>query len=440
MNMANADTRRWIGSYWEASRPRPRKDRQLMGNALFDVAVVGAGYAGLSAALKLAEAGMSVCVLEAEHVGYGASGRNGGFCCIGGTKLSFEELIQRYGLDETRKFAAYQVAGINLVSDRLQNWGIDADRHSDGEVYLAHRPRDFEALKTEAGLLKEKFGIRARLVPKDGLASEGLGGPGFHGAMHMPYGFALNPMAYVQGLAAQARNAGVRIYAHSPVTSLKKHSKRWQLDTEHGRVSAGKVVLAGNGYAREDTPKWLHGRTLPVMSSILVTRPMAEDELAAQGWTSDTMAADTRTLLHYFRLLPDRRFLFGTRGGLFENKAALAAMNSRARSDFEAMFPAWKHVETDYNWYGHVCLSRSRTPFVGEIPELEGVYTAMGWQGSGIAIASISGEKLAGLMTGSLRPQDLPAPIQRPFKRFPVPALRRLYLQAAYWLYGLKDR
>ena len=114
-----------IGSYWESSVEQPRLDRQLMGNALFDVAVIGAGYAGLSAALKLAGSGVSVCVLEAEHVGYGASGRNGGFCCLGGTTLDQHQLIGKFGLDEARRFLAYQVAGINLVAQRLDAWGVD---------------------------------------------------------------------------------------------------------------------------------------------------------------------------------------------------------------------------------------------------------------------------------------------------------------------------
>ncbi|WP_269583404.1 NAD(P)/FAD-dependent oxidoreductase [Roseibium sp. Sym1] len=434
------EPRRTVGSFWEASVPPPKQDRQLIGNAMFEVAVIGAGFAGLSAALKLAQAGVSVCVLEAEHVGYGASGRNGGFCCLGGTKLDERQLIRKFGLEEARKFVAYQVAGINLVAQRLDSWGVGADRHSKGEIYLAHRPKDVAALREEAGFLKENFGIKARMLSREDLQAEGYGGPGFHGGMHMPYGFALNPMAYIQALADHVRRAGGKIFGKTPVTGLTRDGDRWNLETEHGFVRARKVVLAANGYANENVPRWLHGRTLPVMSSVQVTRPLSEAELSAQGWTSETMAADTRTLLHYFRLLPDRRFLFGTRGGIFESPSALAAMQKRARADFSTMFPAWAGIEPDYSWHGHVCLSRSLTPFVGEVPGLDGVYAAMGWHGSGIAMASISGEKVAGLITGKFRQQDLPAPLQRPFRKFPLPALRKLYLQGAYWWYGWRDR
>lgn len=429
-----------IGSYWEASVEQPRTDRQLMGNALFDVAVVGAGYAGLSAALKLAQSGVSVCVLEAEHVGFGASGRNGGFCCLGGTTLDHHQLIRKYGLDEARRFLAYQVAGINLVAQRLDAWGVDADCHSKGEIYLAHRRRDVATLKSEAGFLKENFGMNARLLSKEQLREEGYGGAGFHGGMLVPYGFALNPMKYVLALAGEVRRAGGSIFGKSPVSSLTRDGERWRVETEHGYVRARKVVLAGNGYARENAPKWLYGRTLPAMSSIQVTRPLSDAELADQGWTSETMAADTRILLHYFRLLPDRRFLFGTRGGIFDTDTALTTMQKRARSDFETMFPAWTDVETEYSWHGNVCLARRLTPFVGVVPGMEGVYAALGWHGSGIAMASISGEKLAGLITGALKQADMPAPLQQPLKKFPLPLLRKFYLQGAYWFYGWKDR
>lgn len=433
------DRRQLAGSYWEASRPPPRPDRQLIGTAQFDVAVIGAGFAGLSAAMKLAEAGVSVCVLEAEHVGYGASGRNGGFCCLGGTKLSVHQLVQRYGLDGARNFLAYQVAGINQVAERLRSWGVDADCHSKGEITLAHRPRDFDAFKAEAGFLKDNFGIKSRILNKDALNAEGYGGPGFYGGLLMPYGFALNPMAYLYGLADVVRKKGGRIYGKSAVKGIGRDEDRWRLDTEHGFVRAKRVILAGNGYTKESVPKWIHGRTMPVMSSIHVTRPLSESELSAQGWTSDTMASDSRTLLHYFRLMPDRRFLFGTRGGIFENEPALKAMHKRARHDFDVMFPAWKDVESDYHWYGKVCLSRNLTPFVGAIPGMDGLYAAMGWHGSGVAMASLSGEKVAGLIMGTVRQEDLPEPLQQPFKRFPFPALRKLYLQGAYWWYGYQD-
>ena len=429
-----------VGSYWEASVGTIREDRQLVGDARFEVAVIGGGYTGLSAALKLAEAGVSVCVLEANRVGWGASGRNGGFCCFGGTKLSEADLVRKYGLDEARRLIAYQLEAMDTVADRIDRFNLDVDRHSKGEVYLAHRPRDAAGFAEEAAYLSSTFGLKARVLSAEEMTEEGLGGPGFHGAMHVDHGFALNPMKYVLGLADATRRAGARIFAHTPVQKVVPEDGAWRLTTRHGSVRASKVVLAGNGYSREGAPDWLNGRLMPVMSSVMVTRPLSESELSDQGWTSDLMAADTRILLHYFRLMPDRRFLFGTRGGIFETPSSLAAVHARGRADFDRMFPAWRHVETEHRWHGHVCLARDLSAFVGPVPDQKGLYASLAYHGSGVAMASLSGERLAEMILGRRKPADMPAVLSKPFRKFPLPALRKFYLQGAYWWYGLKDR
>jgi len=429
-----------VGSYWEAGAGPIPVDPSLEGEVSVDLAVIGGGFAGLSAALRAAEMGARVAVLEARHAGWGASGRNGGFCCLGGTKRSEHALIRLYGLEEARRFFDYQCEGIETVRRRLDDWAIDADVHSDGEIYLAHSASAFGTFQAEADFLETNFGFRPVIVDRDGLRQAGMAGPEFFGGLHMPQGFALNPMKYVLGLAEKARSSGVQIFGQSPVSSIRREGAGWCLEIGTGCVRASRIILAANGYADEQVPGWLHGRTLPVMSSVLVTRPLSDSELEAQGWTSDLMASDTRTLLHYFRLLPDKRFLFGTRGGIYESDAALAAMYRTARADFDRMFPAWQAVETDYGWYGHVCLSWNLTPFVGPVPDMDGVFCAMGWHGSGIAMASLSGEKAAELALGQIGPEDLPQVMSQPFTRFPAPLMRKAYLQAAYWWYGLSDR
>lgn len=428
-----------IGSYWEASVGKMREDPSLVGEARFDVAVVGAGFAGLSAALRLAGKGASVCVLDAGRVGWGASGRNGGFCCLGGTKYSEAELVRRFGLEAAKALVCYQIEAIETVSERLKTWGLDANRHSQGEMLLAHRPSDFKKFAKEATFLKQTFGYNARVLSREDLQRYGMAGPAFMGGLYVPHGFALNPMKYVHGLAAKVRARGGRIFSRTPVTNISPDGAKWRLTTPEASIDAQKVILAGNGYAHENVPKWLHGRTLPVMSSVLVTRPLTDEELAAQGWTTDLMASDTRVLLHYFRLMPDRRFLFGTRGGAFESDAALSAMQQRGRADFERLFPAWKSVETESAWHGNVCLSRNLTPFVGAVPGMDGLYAAMAWHGSGIAMASHSGEKVADVVLGTIAQSDLPSIISNPLKQFPVPSLRKAYLEAAYLWYGLRD-
>ena len=144
----------------------------------------------------------------------------------------------------------------------------------------------------------------------------GLGGP-FYGALNTPPGIALNPRKYATGLLAVAMTKGVQVCGHSPVVEIESTKGGYDLRTPLAKVSAEKIVIATNGYSSEDLPDWMRSRFMPVQSSIILTRQMTQTELNAQGWTSDQMAYDTRKLLHYFRLLPDRRFLFGMRGGLF---------------------------------------------------------------------------------------------------------------------------
>ena len=154
--------------------------------------------------------------------------------------------------------------------------------------------------------------------------------------------------------------------------------------------------------------------TLALFVSLLFPQPggihRADDvwtqaELEAQGWTSRQMCYDSRNLLHYFRLMPDNRFLFGTRGGLLSSPRAEAAAQARARRDFEAMFPAWSNVDTPFGWSGMVCLSRNRTPYVGPIPEMPGAFAALAYHGNGVAMGSYSGHMLAGLLLQEKTPK-----------------------------------
>ena len=410
----------------------PRVD----GDLTTEVAVIGAGYTGLSAALHLAQAGAQVTVLDAERPGWGASGRNGGFCCAGGAKLSPETMAKRHGEPATRAYFAAERAAVDLVAELLDTHGIDAETHSDGEVQLAHHPSRVAGLKADAADW-QAMGVAAEVIPGAALTERGMASAEFHGAMHLKLGFALNPALYAHGLALAAQNAGADIRADSPVTRITPLATGYRLDTPTGTVTAQKLILATNGYSAEDLPDWLSARYLPVQSNILVTRPLTEEEQAAQGWTTDLMAYDTRHLLHYFRLLPDGRFLIGTRGNVTATPDGQAAMRAKTRADLARMFPAWAHVETPHFWSGLVCLTRSLTPYAGPLGDWPDAWAGLGYHGNGVAMGSWTGARLADMALGR---GDAGAIHATPLARFPLGPARRLLLRAAYWGYQLKDR
>jgi glycine/D-amino acid oxidase-like deaminating enzyme len=198
-------------------------------------------------------------------------------------------------------------------------------------------------------------------------------------------------------------------------------------------VTAKQVVLATNGYSSEDLPDWLRARYLPVQSSIIVTRPLSDTDLAAQGWTSDQMAYDSRKLLHYFRLLPERRFLFGMRGGLRATPTAQRAISTKIRADFHRLFPAWQGVEITHEWSGLVCLMPGLTPFVGPVPGHDGLFAGMGYHGNGAAMGSYSGALLGAIVAGETPDGPWPEAMRRPPNRFPLGRYRRALLAPAYW-------
>ncbi|MEO3428219.1 FAD-binding oxidoreductase [Pelagibius sp. CAU 1746] len=430
-----------VDSYWEASAPPlNRATPPLRDTATCEIAVVGAGYTGLTAALTLAERhGAGVAVLEAGTPGWGASGRNGGFCCLGGAKLGYAVMARRYGLEETRRFFAVQMEAIDLVRQTCAEHGIEADITGGGEVILAHRAsRGGAALQAEREELRDLVGLDCPVLDSDALAARGLAGAGFHGGLELPPGVGLHPLKYLRGLARAALDAGVTVYGRSPVTALQRDGQDHILVTPSGRMRARKVIFATNGYTEDDILRPLAGQLMPALSSIMVTRPLSESEQRAQGWTSTVMCADSRRLLHYFRLLPDGRFLWGGRGGISGSPAAAARSEARLRRSFEHHYPAWRHVETEYFWRGLVCLTKPLVPFVGRL-EGEGLYAALAYHGNGVSFTAWAGRAVAAQVAGVQGAEALPAVLRAPLPRFPLPFLRKTYLTGAYAVYGAQD-
>ncbi len=171
----------------------------------------------------------------------------------------------------------------------------------------------------------------------------------------------------------------------------------------NGQVTAKTVLVASNGYTDETLPAALGGRLLPALTRIIVTRPISDNELKAQGWTRTDPSYDTRNLLHYFRLLPDNRFMFGGRGGTDASPEGMKAIHRSLRADFDRFFPRLAHVETEYSWGGLVCMTSTSAPFAGPVDGMDNVFGAFGWHGNGVAMASYAANRLADVMAGAVQ-------------------------------------
>lgn len=429
----------WPQSFWRHSVPEVAEFAPLEGALEVDLLVVGGGYTGLNAALAARENGAgSVALIDAAQPGWGASGRNGGFCCLGGSALSLAQQIKTFGPEATRDYIGHQRQAIEHVEGLLARYEIDVDRHSEGELQLAHKPRLYNSLLEEAEALRELTGIEYTPIPREDLSKHGMGGPGFFGGVITKCGFALNPLKYAQGLVKAASSAGVHLFGNTEMMRLSSDRTGVTVTTAQGEIRARKVILATNAYANDSVPAGLAARQMPAISAIMVTRPLSQHELEAQGWTSDLMAYDSRHLLHYFRKLPNNRFLIGQRGALFVNEAAEARSREKSRRDFETMFPAWRHVETEFFWSGFVCLTRDLTQYIGPVPGETHCLTAFGYHGNGVGMASYSGRLVAEMALG--KTPELPEQMTRLPRRFPLGRHRRWLLQAAFCKYWLEDR
>jgi glycine/D-amino acid oxidase-like deaminating enzyme len=427
-------------SYWaESANPLGLPLVPLRQEISCDVAVIGGGFTGLSAAIELAERGVDVCLLEAGTIGWGASGRNGGFACIGSHKLSYATMIRTYGLDATMAFYRAMKDSVDLVADNASRLSIDIWKHGQGEVTLAHLPNRLDEFREEQAFNRTAFGEENEILSRDALKERGLHGPEFHGGLLGKIGFGIHPLNYARGLARAAHKAGARLFANSGVRRWEEGDGAHHLYTEQGKVTARRVLVATNGYTPESVSKHHAGRILPALSNIIVTRPLSETELDAQGWTSSTMAYVSRNLLHDFRLLPNNRFLFGGRGGTDSSTGAADGYRKLLTATFNRLFPAWSEVEITHFWRGFVCLSYDLVPYVGPLNERKSVWTALAYHGNGVAMASWSGRAAARMMLDEKARNEVPAVMTRRLAKFPLPAFRPLYLRGAYLWFGWKD-
>jgi glycine/D-amino acid oxidase-like deaminating enzyme len=433
-------------SYWEASAgPSPVKGEALSTNESCDVAIIGGGYTGLSAALHLArDFDADVRVLEAGHIGWGASGRNGGFCTMGSTKLSLKQQLSKFGDEQTRYFHRCTADAVELVRELGQSENIDYLPQGDGEYVVADSDRHFANLKQFAEFKRRHTDADISVLSQDEFREIGYDSPQQHGALLIKPSFALHPLRYAQGLAAAAERRGAKIHPHSRVIHWRKEGSDHLLETEKGCLRAKRVILTGNGFMPEQLHPGITGRPLPLQSAIVVTRPMSDDELLAKKWFCENPIINSRHMFFYYRILSDNRFMLGARADHIGSPEGAEKTYAGMKRAIAREWPQFADLEFDYQWRGLVCFGLGRRPSIGRMPEDPTIYFGYGYHGTGVSTATWSGRELAKWMAqekpgAEVMPMHLPAIMHGRSPKFPLAALRRQFLLAALKFYRLRD-
>jgi glycine/D-amino acid oxidase-like deaminating enzyme len=430
-------------SWWEASAGDVRPAAEpLDRHESCEVAIIGGGYTGLSAALHLSERhGVGARVLEAGHIGWGSSGRNAGFCGIGGTSLSLSQMLGRYGLEETRRFYTSQVEAVELVRDLIASAGIEAETVGEAELEVAHSKRSFESLRRHADRQRELLGLDTRVMSAEEFGARYFDTTENYGAVVQRPCFALHPLRYHLGLAAAAVRGGATLHSHSEVIEWRKQGDTHTLVTAGGSLRCRHVIFATNGFMPEHLHTGFRGRPLPMISAIVVTRPLSDTELAAHRWQTANPAITSRNILNYYRLLPDKRFLFGGRGHSSGDREGSVRNYDELVRQLGHLFPHWRDVPIEYRWHGLICITFRLTPSIGRLSDDPSVFFAYGYHGNGVNTATWSGKLIADWLAagGNRVPGSLPSMLRGLSPRFPVAPLRLGYLQARLALFRLQD-
>jgi glycine/D-amino acid oxidase-like deaminating enzyme len=403
-----------------------------------DVAIVGGGYTGLSAAYHLArDFGIKAHVLEANRIGWGCSGRNGGFASLGMGKHGYDGWAARWGEAEAHRIFEMSRQAIELVDDLLKREAIDADRTPSGGLELAHKPNRMAALEAGAKRMRQLFNMDVKLLDRDALRRDFLDSREAYGAALQPDGFAIHALRLARGIARAAQKQGAHLHGASPVTGWTRDGAKHLLRTPGGTVRAKRVLIAANGYAGDKLHPSIDGRTLPVLSNIIVTRPLTLAERQSVAWQTYLKIWDTRNLVFYYRLLPDNRILFGARGGVEGTESEHRYRRAWMERRLKEMFPPLAAVEVEYFWYGWVCATYDKNPHIGSAEDGTVLY-ALGYLGLGVALANYAGQLVARKLGGD-DSVNYGALLGSPLPRFPFPPLRRVYQRIAYTGFGMKD-
>jgi len=400
--------------YWHTTAQMPDDSNLTPILEKVDVAVIGGGFTGLSAARTLAKRGVKVAVLEANTIGWGASSRNGGMT-LTGLKPGMDAVVKKYGRNIARQLFQCSVDSVATVEQIVRDENIDCGFARSGYLLTASKPKHYEGFKGQIDFMAKEFNYPMRLVPPRDLKSE-IGSNTYYGGLVDEVGGGLNPARYVTGLARAAEKAGATLHARARVNSLERTSsplsaggKRFFIQTERGSVQADSIFVATSGYTSSTTKK-LQQKIIPIGSFIIATERLS-DELVNELSPKKRMIVNSLHYLNYFRLW-DNRMIFGGRAAFFpENKNTIARSAEILRREMIEVYPQLKDVNVEYVWGGTLDFAFDMMAHVGE---QDGIYYSLGYAGHGVALATYLGKTVAeAMMNGNIK--------EHPFAQFDFP-------------------
>lgn len=417
------------GNFYSATRNCHFAHGQLQGDHQTDVCVIGGGFSGVSAALALAERGYQVVLLEAETIGFGASGRNGGQL-IPGLRWSMPEIFQHFGADRGKQIYEVVRTAQTLVQDRIKKHSIDCDLKS-GHFAAAHRPQHFDDMCREVDFLRTRLNDDSVCAISRADVHLHVGASHYFGGIYDSSGGHFHPLNYVLGLANAARLAGVSIFENSRVLSINEGSTPTVV-TPNGSVSARYIVLACDTEMGA-IDREIGGYAIPIMNYNVATAPLS-DNIANKILPSDASVADSRFVLNYFRLSADKRLIFG--GGERYSATPPHDITQFVRPYIASVFPALRDVQIDYGWGGAVGVTMNRLPHLGR---RKNIFFAHGFSGHGALTTTLAGELMAEALSGAAERFDMFASL--PHRKFPGGKHLRKPLAALGLLwFALRDR
>jgi glycine/D-amino acid oxidase-like deaminating enzyme len=419
-----------LSSYWlDTSQPFDLGPSKPL-DGRYEVAVVGGGLTGTSAALALAKKGARVVVLEAETIGNAASGRNGGMC-NNGFAQNYAVMAGKYGTDVANALYKAFDAGVDMVERLVREEQIDCSFARVGKLKRAAKPEHYDVLARSQELLAANVDSETRMIARADLHSE-VGTDRYHGGLLYPKSAGMHVGRFVRGLATAAARRGAEVYEHAPVMALRKVADGHEVETPKGKIVARQVLLA-SGVSQVGPLGWIRRRIVPVGAFLIVTEPLSPPQLE-RLMPARRNVVDTRNLVVYWRLTPDNRMLFGGRARFAVSNPQSDQKSGRIlKAAMVDVYPELADTRIDYCWGGLVDMTRDRLPRAGE---RDGIFYSMGYSGHGTQMSTLMGSIMAEVMDGR--------PHLNPWQNFDWPAIpghfgRPWFLPIVGAYYRMKD-